>query len=82
MMCLRFRVADMAQGQHGQLCQDLCACQILPVFKFTPSCPVDQRPLHLFHPNTCHQKALETFFPMILTSRRLLAIVAGSPGAM
>jgi hypothetical protein len=53
----------MAQGQHGRLCQNLYTCQSLPVFKFTPCSPVDQRPLHLFHQNTYDQKSHAIIFP-------------------
>jgi hypothetical protein len=37
--------------------------------------PVDQRPLHLFHQNTYHHKAFENLFPILRTTRPLLAIV-------
>jgi hypothetical protein len=61
-LLLLFRAAEMAQGQHGHLCQDLCTCQILPVFKFTPCSSVDLRPLHFPEQNTHHQKWYETSF--------------------
>jgi hypothetical protein len=77
MMYLCFHVAEMAQVQHGTyMCRGLCTCQFLPVFKFTPCGPVDQRPLHFSHQTAYHQKACENFFPMMTTKRHLLAIVA------
>jgi hypothetical protein len=77
MLCLCFLGANVVQRQHGHLCQDLCTCQILTVSKFTSCSLVDRRSLHLFQPKTYHRKVFEKIFPMMPTSRLLLAVVFG-----
>jgi hypothetical protein len=50
MMCLCHTWKSRPQRTHGHLCQTLCTCQILGVFKFAPSTTVDN-----FAPCTiCH----------------------------
>jgi hypothetical protein len=60
----------------GTCVKILGTCQGLPVSKLTPCGLGEQRPLHLFHQNTYHQKSLEKVLPMMTTTRRLIAFVA------
>jgi hypothetical protein len=51
-----FHVVEMAEAQHGHLCQDLCTRFVhtaeFACFEFAPCSTVDKCPLLLFHKTT------------------------------
>jgi hypothetical protein len=71
-----FHVAESSQGQHSYMCKELFTCQILPVQIHT-SHPQTTNVLCTFSTQKKHLSSqnIKNFFPMMLATVLLLAIV-------